>query len=76
RRMPSAALTRWRVAAAPGAADGAGGVGRPRWRVALTRSRGGGEGEWVVEWDDATDHLAVAAELADRPLAPSLRRAG
>ncbi|MGE0724045.1 MAG: ImuA family protein, partial [Alphaproteobacteria bacterium] len=60
RRMPSAALTRWRVAAAPGAADGAGGVGRPRWRVALTRSRGGGEGEWVVEWDDATDHLAVA----------------
>ena len=32
---PGAALTRWRIAAAPGTADG------PRWRVELERCRGG-----------------------------------
>ncbi|MCC7275113.1 MAG: damage-inducible mutagenesis protein [Alphaproteobacteria bacterium] len=76
RRTASAARSRWRVAAAPGEGTAADGVGRSRWRVALVRCRGGGEGEWLVEWDDATDHLAVAAELADRPLAAASRRAG
>ncbi len=54
----SVAVTRWRIASArsgtvfyvdekemlPGA---------PRWEVALTRSRGGKPGSWIVEWDKA-----------------------
>ncbi|MGE0719105.1 MAG: ImuA family protein [Alphaproteobacteria bacterium] len=76
RRTASAARSRWRVASAPGGEADADGVGRARWQLSLLRSRGGGEGDWLVEWDDATDHLAVAPGLADRPLAPAARRAG
>ncbi len=72
RDRPSAALTRWRVAALPSAdfAD-APGIGRPRWRVALLRVRGGEPGIWDVEVADATGHVSLSAELADRPTAPA-----
>src|SRR6266446_1197511 len=72
RDRPSAALTRWRVAALPSAdfAD-APGIGRPRWRVALLRVRGGEPGSWDVEVADATGHVSLSAELADRPAAPA-----
>ncbi len=84
RARPSAALTRWRVAALP-SADIANepGIGRPRWRVALLRARGGEPGSWDVEVADATGHVSLSAELADRPVAPAwvgaeplIRRAG
>jgi protein ImuA len=77
RDRPSAALTRWRVSALPSAAiagePGANesGLGRPRWRVALLRVRGGVPGAWDVEVADATGHVSLSAELADRPAAPA-----
>ena len=88
RERPSAALTRWRVSALPSAGiagePGANepGLGRPRWRVALLRVRGGVPGAWDVEVADATGHVSLSAELADRPAAPAwigaepLQRAG
>ena len=76
RIAPNAAVTRWRVAALPGALIGdVPGVGRPRWRLELWRSRGGVPASWMVEACDATGHVTLAAELADRPAPPSVRRA-
>ena len=71
RARPSAAVTRWRVAALP-SADIAGepGVGRPRWRIELVRCRGGMPGGWDVEVADATGHVCLSAGLADRPARP------
>jgi protein ImuA len=76
RARPSAALTRWRIAALP-AADLADepGIGRPRWRVELLRCRGGAPGAWNVEVADAAGHVSLSAELADRPAAPAWVRA-
>jgi protein ImuA len=77
RDRPSAASTRWRVSALPSAEiagePGANesGLGRPRWRVALLRVRGGVPGAWDVEVADATGHVSLSAELADRPAAPA-----
>jgi protein ImuA len=74
RARPSAATTRWRIAAMPSAPDGEPGIGTPRWRVELLRCRGGGAAAWNVPWDvevaDATGHVSVSAGLADRPAAP------
>ena len=80
----SAAVTRWRVAAAPSAAPEADardfGLMRARWHVSLERCRGAvpagedGYGHWWVEEDDATHLVAVAAELGDRPGAPARAR--
>ncbi len=76
RAAPNAAVTRWEIAALPGdLASGEPGLGRPRWRVALWRSRGGNPASWMVEAGDATGHVSVVAELADRPAAPVARRA-
>jgi protein ImuA len=63
---PSAAVSRWRVAAMPGARDRFGLFGEPRWRVALDYAKGGRCGEWVVEWNHAALHLRLPAVLADR----------
>ncbi len=79
RRSPSAATTRWRVAALPARpVRGEPGIGRPRWRVALLRCRGGEPACWEVEAADATGHVSLAAAMADRPapLAQGWRRAG
>ena len=83
----SAAATRWRVAAAPSdPAPDEFGLGPPRFRVALERSRGGQPGAWILEATkaytlearDGTHPLRLVAELADRQLAPAqpLRHAG
>jgi protein ImuA len=57
-----AAVTRWRVAAAPAGADG-----RPAFDVALLRARNGDRGRWRLEWDDAALRFHMVALLADRP---------
>ncbi len=66
--MPGAALTRWLLAALPGAVEpGIPGVGRARWRAELFRCRGGTAATWEMEWRDETGDLALAAPLRDRP---------
>jgi protein ImuA len=74
---PSAAATRWIVAAAPSDAAGPSGPGPPRFVLALARSRRGHPGSWVVEWngveqrfDLAPAHRVPVAQAAlDRPRA-------
>jgi protein ImuA len=71
---PSAATTRWRIAAAAREATaGSRRVsGRPHWRICLLRCRGGRTGSWRIArhedgWHEVPDPLALAAEPADRP---------
>ncbi len=65
---PTAAATRWRVAAAPSRpASPWGGVGAARWRVELLRCRGGRPDTWILEWCDETRDLALVSPLRDRP---------
>ncbi len=77
----SAAVTRWRIRAAPAARDDFGLMARARWQVALERCRNGRPGEWLVELDHAAHRFSLAAELADPALpdhagAQDLRHAG
>lgn len=67
--VPSAAVTRWRIAAAPSAPLPVAGIGRARWRVELVRQRGGEPHEWKMEACDDTGRLALPARLANRPAA-------
>jgi protein ImuA len=86
RALPNAAVTRWRIAALPSRPmRDEPGVGHPRWRVELLRCRGGEPASWEMparemEVPDATDHVSLAAVLADRPATPitaeKYRRAG
>lgn len=52
----SAALTRWRIAAAPAPGDH---VGAPAWTVALERARGVPPARWRLVWDTASGRFAV-----------------
>ena len=67
--MPSAAITRWRIAAAPSAPLPVAGVGRARWTLSLVRQRGGAPFELLVDAADDTGRLALPARLVDRPAA-------
>jgi protein ImuA len=58
---PSAAVTRWRIASAPSAPLGVAGIGRARWRVALSRQRGGEPHHWILEAPNAEARLAFPA---------------
>jgi protein ImuA len=60
-KEPSAAVTRWRIAALPSP-----GLERARWRLELTRCRGAEPGGWIVEACDATGRLGLVADSADR----------
>jgi protein ImuA len=62
----SAAALRWRVQA----------LREGRWQVVLERRRGGRPGAWILEKDDETDRLVVAAELADGSFEPAPAAAG
>lgn len=78
---PSAAVTRWRIAAMPSPpplphAPETPGVGRQRWRLELLRCRGGEAGTWMVEACDATGRLGLVADIADGSAAPERQRAG
>jgi protein ImuA len=64
----SAALTRWRVAAAPSPE----GVHCPRWQVELLRCRGGRPGSWMLEWKNAALGFSVVPALAGRALAQAV----
>ena len=67
---PGVASTRWRVAPlASGPAPLEGLPGRPRWRVELRRCRGAAPGDFLVEWNDASGGIALAAALRDGSLA-------
>jgi len=85
RERPSAAVTRWRIAALPAREVDdlrlRQLIGQPRWRVELLRCRGGVPAQWVVESGDvevadATGHVCLSAELADRPAAAVDRKEG
>jgi protein ImuA len=71
----SAAATRWRIGALPGAGAGGGReLGPPAWRVELFRCRGGRTGVWQVGWQkegwhEIADPVAMAADARDRPAA-------
>lgn len=68
---PTAATTRWRVAAAPSQpASPWGGVGAARWRVELLRCRGGRPDTWILEWCDETRDLTLVSPLRDRSADP------
>ncbi|WP_114186904.1 ImuA family protein [Microvirga aerophila] len=75
--LPSAAVTRWRIAPAatePAPAP-APGLGRVQWQVDLVRCRGGAPRSWILEAYDATGRLALPASLARRPDQTPIRRA-
>jgi protein ImuA len=68
---PTAAVTRWRIAALPSPpalphAPDTPGLGRARWQLDLTRCRGGEPGSWIVEACDATGRLGLVPDTADR----------
>ena len=67
--VPSAAVTRWRIASAPSGALAVEGIGRPRWQIMLARQRGGPSFEWIMEGSDAEGRLALPAQSAHRPAA-------
>ncbi len=77
---PSAALTRWRVAAAPGLGGPRrpGGTGdnatqrpdAPCWQAELLRCRGGAPGKWLMEWRNETGDFALAAAVRHRSAVP------
>ena len=73
--VPSAAVTRWRIACVPSQQLPVEGVGRPRWRIELARQRGGSPFHLIMEGSDAEGRLALPAEPRHRPAAPDRSRA-
>ena len=65
--IPSAAMTRWRIACAPSAELPVSGIGRPCWHLILARQRGGESHNWIMEGPDAQGRLALPAEPFQRP---------
>jgi protein ImuA len=86
--LPSAAATRWQVAAAVSKPDRFGGLGRTRFDLSLNRNRRGHCGCWTLCWNHdertfvqesvhETLSLGLAATARDRPDdARPFRRAG
>ena len=70
---PSAAMTRWEVAASPGPRDAFGGVGTTAFLLSLVKNRRGPCGGFRIAWSHdelafvEADPVAVAAPPADRP---------
>ncbi|MFZ5691776.1 MAG: ImuA family protein [Pseudomonadota bacterium] len=71
--MPSAAMTRWEVAAAAGERDAYGGLGSTAFELSLMKNRRGSCGRFRVAWSHhecafvEADSVAVAAPFANRP---------
>ena len=75
---PSAARTRWQVAAAPSVPDEFGGLGRTAFSLELIRNRRGPCGTWTLTWDHhervfAALSLGVAEADRDRQDRETLR---
>jgi protein ImuA len=71
--IPSAAMTRWEIAASSGARDACGGIGTTSFLLSLVKNRRGPCGRFRVAWSHhelafvEADPVAVAAPVADRP---------
>ena len=83
--QPSAALTRWQVAAARSRPDAFGGLGPAAFDLTLTKNRQGPCGRWTLLWDHHDgaflDPLSVgvahaARDRSDRALTAIFQRAG
>jgi protein ImuA len=75
---PSAAMTRWKISAAPSTPLPVAGVGRPQWSVALIRQRGGDPWTCTLEACDAQGRLALPAlsrNRSDQAIGDEKRRA-
>lgn len=70
----TAAVTRWRITAAPSEDLGIPSLGRPRWRVELERVRGGNPHTWIMEGCDAQGRLGLSSALVDGPVAAEDRQ--
>ena len=79
---PSAAATRWQISAALSRPDRFGGLGAPRFDLALLKNRRGPSGRWIIEWNHherafhAAVSVAVAAAAPDRSDRAPASRAG
>jgi protein ImuA len=80
--IPSAAATRWHIAAAPSEPDAYGGFGRARFDLTLSKNRRGPSGRWLIEWNhhecafQTAIPVGVAAAAFDRPDRAPLVRTG
>jgi protein ImuA len=80
--VPSAAATRWQIAAAPSEPDAYGGLGRTRFDLTLSKNRRGPSGRWIIEWNhhehvfQSAISFGVAAPPLDRPDRAPLVRTG
>jgi protein ImuA len=68
--MPSAAATRWRIAAAPSQPDRFGGIGRAAFDLDLVKNRRGPTGRWTITWNhhEHAFHPAISVGVAPAPL--------
>jgi protein ImuA len=78
---PSAAATRWDIAAAPSKPDAFGGLGRTAFVLSLVKNRRGPTGRWTIAWDQhecafSPLSFGMAQTAAERPDRPPLVRAG
>jgi protein ImuA len=71
--LPSAAMTRWQIAAAVSAPDRFGGLGATRFDLSLSRNRRGRCGRWIADWNHDERifvpqalSLGMAATASDR----------
>ncbi len=82
--LPSAAITRWKIAAAPSMPNRFGGLGHTAFDLSLSRNRRGRCGRWIVSWNHEKRifvpqalSLDMAEAARDRPDdARQLARAG
>ncbi|ESQ87617.1 damage-inducible mutagenesis protein [Asticcacaulis sp. AC460] len=70
--LPTAAVTRWRIASARSHALPVAGIGTARWRLELLRCKGGDAAEFDVEARYGQAGLALSAPLADRSAAAAV----
>jgi len=70
--MPSAAVTRWSVAAASSVGDSFGGLGRAAFDLSLVKNRRGSCGRWIVSWDHH-EHTFIVPEAVPLGLASEAR---
>ncbi len=78
---PSAAATRWAIAAAPSIPDSFGGLGRTAFTLSLVKNRRGPLGRWTMEWDHhersfSPLSFALAETASDRPARTPRAHAG